>query len=58
MRAILRKNNRIEVIEERPTEITDDKWNEMDGNANIDLNLALANGVLSSGAKKKTAKEI
>ncbi|KAH9651792.1 hypothetical protein KPL70_026888 [Citrus sinensis] len=39
-------------------EITDDKWNEIDGNAISDLHLALADGVLSSVAEKNTAKEI
>ncbi|KAH9647728.1 hypothetical protein KPL70_025300 [Citrus sinensis] len=39
-------------------EITDDKWNEVDGNAISDLHLALADGVLSSVAEKNTAKEI
>ena len=37
MRAILRKNNCLKVIEEMPTWIIDDKWNEMDGNAIADL---------------------
>ncbi|KAH9681068.1 hypothetical protein KPL71_026802 [Citrus sinensis] len=39
-------------------EITDDKWNEIDGNTISDLHLALANRVLSSVAEKNTAKEI
>ncbi|KAH9801106.1 hypothetical protein KPL71_000900 [Citrus sinensis] len=39
-------------------EITDDKWNEVDGNAISDLHLALADEVLSSVAEKNTAKEI
>ena len=39
-------------------EITDDKWNEIDDNAISDLHLALANGVLSCMAEKKTLKEI
>ncbi|KAH9779098.1 Integrase catalytic domain-containing protein [Citrus sinensis] len=39
-------------------EITDDMWNEIDGNAISDLHLALADGVLSNVAEKNTAKEI
>ncbi|KAH9752597.1 hypothetical protein KPL71_014753 [Citrus sinensis] len=39
-------------------EITDDKWNEIDGTAISDLHLALVDGVLSSVAEKNTAKEI
>ena len=34
-------------------EITDDKWNEIDGNAISDLHLALVDRVLSSVAEKK-----
>ncbi|KAH9685484.1 hypothetical protein KPL70_013981 [Citrus sinensis] len=58
MKAVLRKNNCLAAIGERPMEITDDKWNEVDGNAISDLHLALADGVLSSVAEKNTAKEI
>lgn len=59
VKAILRKDNCLAAIEERPKEVTDDdKWNEMDGNAIANLHLALADGVLSSVAEKKTAKEI
>ncbi|KAH9725713.1 hypothetical protein KPL70_007982 [Citrus sinensis] len=58
MKAVLRKNNCLAAIGERPMEITDDKWNEVDGNAISDLHLALADGVLSSMAEKNTAKEI
>ncbi|KAH9663295.1 hypothetical protein KPL70_019630 [Citrus sinensis] len=58
MKAVLRKNNCLVAIGERPMEITDDKWNEVDGNAISDLHLALADGVLSSVAEKNTAKEI
>ena len=36
MKAVLRKNNCLAVIGEKPTEITDDKWNEIDGNAIVD----------------------
>ena len=58
IKAILKKSNCLAVIRERPMEITDDKWNEIDGNAISDLHLALADAVLSSVAEKKTAKEI
>ena len=56
MRVILRKNNCLEAIGERPVEIIDDKWSEMDGNTITDIHLALANGVLSSMAEKKTGQ--
>ena len=59
IKAVLRKDNCLATIGERPNEITDNgKWNEMDGNAIANLHLALADGVLSSVAEKKTAKEI
>ena len=59
IKAVLRKDNCLVAIGERPEEIIDDgKWNEMDGNAIANLHLALANTVLSSVAEKKTAKEI
>ena len=45
--------NCCQAISERPTEITDDKWNEMDSNTITDLHLALADKVLSSVAKKR-----
>ena len=57
--AILRKDNCLEAIGDRPAEITDnEKWNEMDGNAIANIHLALADKVLSSVAEKKTTKEI
>ncbi|KAH9660160.1 hypothetical protein KPL70_024117 [Citrus sinensis] len=40
MKAVLRKNNCLAVIGERLMEITDNKWNEIDGNAISDLHLA------------------
>jgi hypothetical protein len=59
IKAILRKDNFLVAISERPADFTDDnKWNEMDGNAIANLHLALADGVLSSIEEKKTAKEI
>ena len=39
-------------------EITNDKWNEINGYTFADLHLALTDRVLSSVAEKKTAKEI
>ncbi|KAH9668793.1 Integrase catalytic domain-containing protein [Citrus sinensis] len=39
-------------------EITVDKWNAIEGNVISDLHLALVDGVLSSVAEKKIAKEI
>ena len=59
IKAVLRKDNCLVAIRDRPDEITDDgKWNEMDGNAIANLHLTLADGVLSSVTEKKTAKEI
>ena len=58
MKVVLRKNNCLAAIGERFMEITDDKWNEIDGNAISDLYLALADEVLSSVAKKNTTNEI
>ena len=58
MKVVLRKNNCLTAIGERPMEITDDKWNEIDGNAIFDLHLALADVVLSSVGEKNTAKKI
>ena len=46
MRAIFRKNNYLQAIGERHAKITDHKWNEMDGNAIVDLHLTLVHGVL------------
>lgn len=59
IKVVLRKDNCLTAISERPTIFTDDnKWNEMDGNALANLHLALADGILSSIEEKKTAKEI
>ncbi|KAE8706560.1 hypothetical protein F3Y22_tig00110392pilonHSYRG00195 [Hibiscus syriacus] len=59
MKAILRKDGCLAAINERPVDFADDiKWNEMDGNAMANLNLALADEVLSSIEEKKTTKEI
>ena len=59
IKVILKKNNCLAAIEEMPMEITDDdKWNEMEGNAIVDLHLTLTDGVLSNLTEKKTAKEI
>ena len=58
LKVVLRKNNCLAAIGDRPMEITDDKWNEVDGNTISDLHLALADEVLSSVAEKNTMKEI
>ena len=58
MKVVLRKNNCLATIGERSMEISDDKWNKIDGNVISDLYLALADGVLSSVVEKNTAKEI
>jgi len=58
MKAILRKDNFLEAIEEKPEGITDKKWKEIDNNAITNLHLALADVVLSSIAENTTAKEI
>ena len=58
MKAVLRKNNYLAAIRERPMEITKDKWNEVDGNTISDLHLAFADGVLLSVTEKNIAKEI
>jgi len=58
MKAILRKDNYLEAIEEKPEGITDKKWKEIDNNAIENLHLALADAVLSSIAEKTTTKEI
>jgi hypothetical protein len=59
IKAILRKDNCLAAISERPANFTNDnKWNKMDENAIVNLHLALADGVLSSIEEKKTAKEI
>jgi len=58
MKAILRKDNCLEAIEEKSEGITDKKWKEIDNNAIANLHLALAYAVLSSIAEKTIAKEI
>ncbi|PON73396.1 hypothetical protein PanWU01x14_059000 [Parasponia andersonii] len=59
IKAILRKDNFLAAIGERPAEITDDKtWDEMDSNTVANLYLALADRILSSIEEKKSAKEI
>ncbi|KAJ6885640.1 hypothetical protein NC651_026314 [Populus alba x Populus x berolinensis] len=59
IKAILRKDNCLAAIGDRPAEIIDNaKWNEMDANVIANIHLALADEVLSSVVKKKTAKEI
>ena len=59
VKAILRKDNCLAAISERPVDFTDDKkWSEMNEDAMADLYLSIADGVLSSIEEKKTAKEI
>ena len=58
IKVVLRKNNCSAVIGEKLMEITNDKLNEIDGNAIANLHLTLVNGVLSSVAEEKTAKKI
>ena len=58
MRAIVRKNNCLETIGERPTKITDDKWNEMDDNAITKLHLAFLDRVQSNVAEENIVKGI
>ena len=59
IKVILRKDNCLAAIGDRPDEILDDdKWKKKDGNAIANLHLTLADGVLSSVVEKKTAKEI
>ena len=58
MKVVLRKNNCLTAIGERPMEITDDTWNEVDDNVISNLHLAFADGVLSSVAEKNIAEEI
>ena len=58
MWSILNKNNCLEAIKERPTRITNDKWDKMDDNIIVDQYLTLADGVLSSVAEEKIAMGI
>ena len=59
IKAVLRKDNYLAAIRDKHDEILDDdKWKDMNGNAIANLHLALADGVLSSVAEKKTVKEI
>jgi len=48
MKAILRKDNCLAAIEEKPMDITYQKRKEMNDNAIANLHLALTNAVLSS----------
>jgi len=53
MKAILRKDNCLVAISDRPRDFTDnDKWNEMDKNVVAYLHLALVYEILSSIEKK------
>lgn len=44
------------VIGERPIGIVDDKWNEMDSNAIVDLHLALAGGGFIQCGRRKVSE--
>jgi len=52
MKAILRKDNCLAAIEERPASITEQKWKEMDNNGIANLHLALVDAVLSNIMEK------
>lgn len=52
MKAILRKDNCIDAIQEKLVEMTDQKWKEIDNNAIANLHLAMADSVLSSVGRK------
>lgn len=56
--AILRKNNYLETVGERPAGITDDKWNEMGDNAIANIQLTYTVGILSNVVEEKKAKGI
>uniref|UniRef100_A0A2N9IBB7 Integrase catalytic domain-containing protein n=1 Tax=Fagus sylvatica TaxID=28930 RepID=A0A2N9IBB7_FAGSY len=57
IKAVLRKDNCLAAIGDRPDEITDDgKWNEMDGNAIANLHLALADGLTAMGHNIETGE--
>ena len=58
MQAVLQKDNCLLAIGEKLVGVTDEKWNDMDGNVVANIHLALADGVLSSIAEKRTTKEI
>lgn len=57
MKVILRKDNCLATTSRKPTEVTHDKWNEMDENAIANLHLALVDEVLSRIKEMKTTKE-
>jgi len=59
IKAILKKDNCLAAIRDRPAEITNGaKWNEMDDNVIANIHLTLVDEVLASVAEKKIAKEI
>jgi len=55
LKEILRNDNYLATIEEKPTSITEKKWKEIDNNV-IALHLALADAVLFSIPEKITTK--
>lgn len=58
IKEILRNDNCQDAIEGKPTNVINERWTKMGENVVINLHIAMANLVLSSVAKKKTAKEI
>ena len=58
MKVVLRKNNCLAVIGEISIKVTDDKCNEINGNAISDPHLLFKDRVLSSVIEKTIAKEI
>ena len=58
MRAILVKDKCLAAIVNRPENITDDKWEEIDTNTIANLHLELGDKLLSNIEEKKTAKKI
>jgi len=57
IKAILRKDNCLAAIGDRPAKITDNaKWNEMDGNAIANIHLALADEYYQVWRRRKQLK--
>ena len=48
MKGILRKENCLEAIGERPENVEDKKWEQMDGDVIVSIYLAIAYNILSS----------
>jgi hypothetical protein len=55
IKTILRKDNCLAAIGDRPAKITNNaKWNEMDGNAIANIHLALADEVIKCGGEENS----